>query len=101
MTIAARPKNLLEYYINEASAKRTAEKIAEEAKTQERQRLGIWNWSMDTWIAPSIAEKLPGLRKIETKDQSGRTITSWEGHPSTWMKDFASPPRRLTAINTK
>jgi hypothetical protein len=41
------------------------------------------------------------LRVIETKDQSGRVITTFEGSPKMWMRDFASPSRWVVGIKTK
>jgi hypothetical protein len=82
--MTAQPKNLLEYHLNEASARRTAEKIA--AAQQAR----------------AVAEQPPQLKEVRVKDQAGRVITSFEGeHPSAWMRQFESPPKRLVAINTK
>jgi hypothetical protein len=52
---------------------------------------------MNQFVAPEIAEK-----EIVRKDQAGRKISEFEGdHPRAWMQDFASPPRRVTGINTK
>lgn len=41
------------------------------------------------------------LREIKTRDQSGRIITSFEGSPRSWMKDFSQPPKRLVRIKTR
>ena len=51
-------------------------------------------------VAPPIAD-IPSLKEIKVKDQSGRTITSFEGRPSTWISQFSSPPRRVTQIKVR
>ena len=47
------------------------------------------------------SEDIPGLKAIHTKDQSGRTITSFEGSPRAWMNQFAGTPRRVGSIRTR
>jgi hypothetical protein len=57
--------------------------------------------------APIIGKSLsleapPELKVIQIKDQSGRTITSFEGKPSMWMREFAQPQmRRVKSIRTR
>jgi hypothetical protein len=100
MTTATKPANLLEYYKNEANAKRTAAKIAEEAKQATGH--GQWSTSMNCWISPDIAARHPELIRKDSKDFAGRVISEFEGeHPRAWMQEWMQQPRRLTAINTK
>ena len=42
----------------------------------------------------------PELKEIQTKDAAGRVITTFEGSPSAWMRQFSVPPRRLVMIKT-
>jgi hypothetical protein len=81
--MGAQPKNLLEWSVNEASARRTAERIIAE----QRQR--------------ATADAPPMLKEVRIKDQAGRVITSFEGSPSAWMQEFGMPLKRVVAINTK
>ena len=46
-------------------------------------------------------EAPPELKVIQTKDATGRVITTFEGHPSSWMREFAAPPRRVRSIRTR
>jgi hypothetical protein len=41
------------------------------------------------------------LKVIQTKDQSGRTITSFDGSPRAWMDQFGAPSRRVKSIRTR
>jgi hypothetical protein len=92
------PRNYLEAVMAEHQAKQRAAEIAAEERDK---RLGIWSTSMNQWVAPAVAERLPELRKIETRDQSGRVITTWEGSPSAWLRNFMSEPKRLVGFNTR
>jgi hypothetical protein len=52
-------------------------------------------------VAPP-SEDIPGLKAIHTKDQSGRTITTFEGSPRAWMNQFGAPTlRRVKSIRTR
>ena len=56
--------------------------------------------------APLLGKNLsleapPELKVIQTKDATGRIITTFAGHPSTWMREFSSEPRRARSIRTK
>jgi hypothetical protein len=86
MTAIPNPRNLLEYHLNEASARRAAEKIVEGTKRSEA-------------VVDGGARK--ELRKIEVKDQSGRVITLWEGSPRLWMQYFSMALKKVVAINTR
>jgi hypothetical protein len=91
------PRNYLEAVMAEHQAKRRAEEIAAGGK-----RLGIWSTSMNQWVAPQIAQRLPEMKEVRIKDQSGRTITEFHGeHPSVWLNDFAAPPKRLISFKTR
>jgi hypothetical protein len=92
------PRNYLEAVMAEHQAKRRAKEIAAEERGK---KLGIWSNSMGQWVAPAVAEKLPELKKIETKDASGRVITTWEGTTGAWLRDFMSDPKKLTGFNTR
>jgi hypothetical protein len=47
-------------------------------------------------------EAPPELKIIQTKDQAGRTITTFEGHPRDWMREFMQPQiRRVASIRTR
>jgi hypothetical protein len=47
-------------------------------------------------------EAPPELKVIQTKDQSGRIIYSFEGKPSMWMREFAQPnTQRVKSIRTR
>ena len=81
MTAQFKPKNLLEYYMNEHSAALTAQKIA-----QEKQAV--------------VGAEAPPMREVRIKDQTGRTITTWEGRAS-WLQDFGMAPKKVVAINTR
>jgi hypothetical protein len=85
----ARPKNLLEWHMNEASARRTAERIIAE----EAQRRTVTEHGRG-------AAEAPQMREVRVRDQSGRTITEWHGRAS-WLRDFEPEPKRLVAINTR
>jgi hypothetical protein len=43
----------------------------------------------------------PQLKEVRVKDQTGRTITTFEGTPNMWMRDFAAPSRRVSSIRTR
>jgi hypothetical protein len=95
------PRNFMEAVLAEHQPKRRAEEIAAEERNK---KLDIWSPSLNSFVAPSIAERLPSpvLKEVKLKDQSGRTITEFHGdHPSVWLNDFAAPPKRLTGFRTK
>jgi hypothetical protein len=50
--------------------------------------------------APPELEALPGLREVRTKDGAGRVITTFEGRPSAWLRQFGCNPKRVTGIKT-
>jgi hypothetical protein len=85
MTVVPKARNLLEATLNELSARRVAEKIAAEARAQQQQQ---------------VADQQPQLRQIDTRDQSGRVITTFEGRAS-WLRDFAPEPKRVVSIKTR
>ena len=68
--------------MNQASAQRTGEKIIAEQRA-----------TMTTVAAPPMKE-------VKIRDQSGRTITEWEGRAS-WMREFTQEPKKVVAINTR
>ncbi len=37
-----------------------------------------------------------GLREIQTRDQTGRLITSFKGQPRAWLSEFTAPPMRAS-----
>jgi 8-oxo-dGTP pyrophosphatase MutT (NUDIX family) len=39
------------------------------------------------------------LLEIKTADRSGRMISTFRGHPDSWMRQFKSPARRVSRIN--
>lgn len=41
------------------------------------------------------------LRQIPRRDDAGRSITEFAGHPSSWMKQFGGSRRRVAGIRTK
>jgi hypothetical protein len=49
----------------------------------------------------NITEAPSALKEIRTKDASGRVISTYEGHPMDWMKQFSSPPQRIVTIKTR
>jgi hypothetical protein len=83
--MTAQPKNLLEYHLNEASARLTAQKLSDAARAK----------------VERAVDAEPTLRTVVHKDQSGRTITEFTGSPRAWMQDFGMVPKRVIAINTK
>jgi hypothetical protein len=83
MTAQTRPRNLLETTMLEASVRRAVEKIAQEQRA----------------VVEAVLPK--ALKQIDTKDQSGRTITTFEGDPSVWLNDFAMVPKKVISINTR
>jgi hypothetical protein len=53
------------------------------------------------FIPPSItAPQDQELKEIRTKDGAGRVITTFEGSPSMWLRQFAVNPKRVTRIKT-
>jgi hypothetical protein len=66
----------------ELSARRAAEKIAAEQR------------------AAAETEAPRALRQIDTRDQSGRVITTFEGRAS-WLRDFAPEPKQVVSIKTR
>jgi hypothetical protein len=90
MTVATKPRNYLEAIMNEQSARRTAERIAEEAMLPKH------------LTSEDIANaNLPKLIKVETRDQSGRVITTFEGNCGAWMNDFSMAPKKIVSIKTR
>jgi hypothetical protein len=90
MSTTIKPSNLLEWTMNEHSARRTAERIAEEARLPKH------------LTAEDIATaNLPALRKVETRDRSGRVITTFEGNCGAWMNDFSMVPKKIISIKTR
>jgi hypothetical protein len=82
MTAQTKPRNLLEATMLELSVRRAAEKIAQEQR------------------AVVEAEAPKALKQIDTRDQSGRVITTFEGRAS-WLRDFAPEPKRVVSIKTR
>jgi hypothetical protein len=50
---------------------------------------------------PIKPEALPELREVKTKDLTGRVISTFEGSPSAWLRQFADPPRRVVSMKTR
>jgi hypothetical protein len=90
MSTTIKPRNLLEWTMNEHSARRTAERIAEEAMLPKH-----------LTGEDILTADLPVLRKSETRDQSGRVITTFEGNCSAWMNDFSMMPKKIISIKTR
>jgi hypothetical protein len=82
MTAQTKPRNLLEATMLEFSVRRAAERIAQEQR------------------AVAEAAQPPTMKEVHIKDQSGRTITSFEGS-AIWLRDFAMEPKRVISITTK
>jgi hypothetical protein len=91
MTVHETPKNLLQYHMNLNAAKSVSAKIIEEAQKLPRH------------LTPEeiLAASQPELCKIETRDASGRVITTFEGNCSAWLNDFSMVPKRVISIKTK
>jgi hypothetical protein len=81
--MTAHPRIYLESVLNAAQVERAAKRMLDERR------------------ATGQEPEQKYLKTIETKDQSGRTITTFEGSPSVWMSDFAAPPRRVVGIKTR
>jgi hypothetical protein len=94
------PRNFLEAVMAEHQAKRRAEEIAAEERGK---RLGIWSPSLNQFVAPSIAERLPSpvLKEVRIKDQAGRVITTFEGTTGAWLRDFMPQPKKVVGIQTR
>jgi hypothetical protein len=58
------------------------------------------SWPSQQAVPP--VEEIHGPKEIQTKDYTGRIITTFEGSPKTWMRQFeGNPPRRVASIRTR
>lgn len=58
----------------------------------------IYSDAMEAASHPVVDQK-EGLRKIVRRDETGRNIITFAGHPSAWTNQFKAPARRLVQIN--
>jgi hypothetical protein len=56
---------------------------------------------MNMPIKPPPLEAPPELKEIIEKDITGRKISTFEGRPSTWLRQFANPPQKIVTIKTR